>query len=71
MIELGRASGDFKRFKEILKDVTIQKSEENVEIKFIIEKNRHRKQEFINLLRNIEKFMKGDFTLTSPEISNE
>lgn len=39
MIELGRASGDFKRFKELLKDVKIQKSDENVEIKFLIERN--------------------------------
>jgi len=51
MIEIGRACGNFKRFKEIMKEIKITKSESYIWIEFKFEKNWILRAEFLGLLQ--------------------
>ena len=65
MIELGRASGNFARFKTLLKNQIIRR-EDVITIIFEVERNKIVKEEFLDLLTTAEQNLKGDFTLSLP-----
>ena len=70
MIEIGRACGNFKRFKEIMKEIKITKSESYIWMEFKFEKNWILRAEFLGLLQLACTKIK-DLTLTDPEASEE